>query len=294
VRSRADRTSAILGRPDLGRRVLGLVLVLVVNAYGTAAALSVVLSDSETVSGKAGDAVRAVPSLLDEYHEAQYVMDHRAEIQTAVDYVNQNAPDRAELQRAAEESTVTLDGIQTTYDEVLKAREALTDDWNPLDVAGPVREAWEAKPDLGSIGELAATAEQVSPFVDQVQVLIPVFYGGVLTVMDNFASDEIGGTLLVIGAALAIAWLLSTAVGFLARRGRPGLVPYLLQALGAHLYRDWYVDHLEFALSRPVCRAARERFQRDVVADPRRELDPEAFQALERYFDRRRGDHSAA
>jgi hypothetical protein len=126
------------------------------------------------------------------------------------------------------------------------------------------------------------------------QVLIPVFYGGVLTVMDNVASDEIAGTLVVIGAALTLAWLLGTAVGFWARRGRPGLVSYLLQGWGAHLFRGWYVDNLEFALGRPLYRAAREREQRDVVADPQGVLDHEAFEALGRYFEHRRDDHSAA
>jgi hypothetical protein len=92
VTTRPDRTSAILGRPDLGRRVFGFFLGLGIKAYGTAAALSVVLSDAETVSGKRDDAIRAVPSLLDEYHDAKYLMEHRAEIQTAVDYVNENAP----------------------------------------------------------------------------------------------------------------------------------------------------------------------------------------------------------
>jgi hypothetical protein len=137
-------------------------------------------------------------------------------------------------------------------------------------------------------------AEQVSPFVDQVQVLIPVFYGGVLTVMDDFASDEVVGTLGVIVAALALAWVLATAVGFWARRGRSGLVAYLLQAWwGAHLFRGWYVDNLEFALGRPIFLAARARVKPDVVADPRGALAPEAFEALERYFALGRDDHPA-
>jgi hypothetical protein len=290
VTTRSDRPSAILGRPDFGRRVFGFFLAFGIKAYGTAAAVAVALSDAETVSEKGDAAINAVPSLLDEYRDAKYVFEHREEIQTAVDYVNENAPDRSELQRAAEESTETLAGIGSTYDDVLRAREALTDDLNPLDAAGPLRDAWEGRPELSSIQDLAEMAGQVSPFVDQVQVLIPVFYGGVLTVMDNFASDELGGTLGVIGAALVLAWILGTAVGFWARRGRPGLVAYILQGWGAHLFRDWYVRHLEYALGRPLYLAVRERVQRDVVADPEGALDPEGFQELERYFERRLGE----
>jgi hypothetical protein len=279
---------SLLGRPDMGRRVFCFFVGFGIKAYGTAAALAVVLSDEETVRGKSADAINAVPNLLDEFRDAKYVVDHRQEIQTAVDYVNRSAPDQEQFEKAAAESTKTLDGIQTTYDEVLQAREAVSD-WSPLEAAGHLRDAWVAKPDLGSIGELAEVAGQVSPFVDQVQVLIPVFYGGVLTVMDNFASDELADTLGVIAAALALAWILATVVGFWARRGRPGLVAYVLQGWGARLFRDWYVHHLEYALGPHLYLAARERVQRDILADPEGALDPEAFQELERYFQRRVG-----
>jgi hypothetical protein len=288
--TRRDRPS-LLGRPDMGRRVIGFFFAFGIKAYGTAAALAVVLSDAETVSGKSVDAVNAVPNLLDDFRDAKCVVDHRQEIQTAVDYVNQSAPNQEQFEQAAEESTKTLDGIQTTYDEVLQARDAVSD-WSPLEAAGHLRDAWGAKPDLGSIGELAEVAGQVSPFVDQVQVLIPVFYGGVLTVMDNLASDELAGTLGVIAAALALAWILATAVGFWARRGRPGLVAYGLQGWGARLFRDWYVHHLEYALGPNLYVAARERVQRDIVADPEGALTPEAFQELERHFERMVGSRS--
>jgi hypothetical protein len=105
--------------------------------------------------------------------------------------------------------------------------------------------------------------------------------------MDNFASDEIADTLLVMGAAVALAYAVATGVGFWARRGRPGLIARALQRWGARSFRDWYVDNAEYALGGPVYAAARERIQRDIAADPRDSLDPATFRALERYFERR-------
>jgi hypothetical protein len=268
-----------------------------IKAYGAAAAVSVALSDAETVAGKRDDALAAVPNLIERYRDAKYIVEHREEIQTAVDYVHDNAPDAEEVQAAADESAETLDGIERTYSEVVQAKEAFPGlnplDWNPREAAGHVLEAWSARPDLGSIGELAEVADQVGPFVKEVEVLLPVFYGGLLTLMDNFASDEIAATILVMGAAFGLAYALGTCVGFWTRRGRPSLLARLLQRWGARVYRGWYVRNLEYALGRPLYAAARERLHNDIVADPQQALDPEAYRALERYFERRLAHRSS-
>ena len=47
-------------------------------------------------------------------------------------------------------------------------------------------------------------------------------------------------------------------------------------------------------MSRPLYAVARERIQRDIVADPHKALDPEALQELERYFERRLRDKPTA
>ena len=278
--------------PDRGRRVVGWWVEVGIKAYGAAAAVSVALSDSETMSGKVDDAVHAVPNLVDRYHDAKYVVEHREEIQTALDYVNDNAPDSEQLQATAQDSRETLGAIETTYNEVIEAKESIGFSPGAIeDVIDHVGNAWEARPDLSSIGELAEVAERAIPFVDQVEVLIPVFYGGVLTLADNFASDEIGDTLTVMGAALALAFVLGTAVGFFARRGSPGLISRTLQSWGAQLWPGWYARNLEFALGQPLYAAARKHTEDDLLADPQRALDPEAFRELEDYFERRRSGH---
>ena len=284
-------------RAEIGRLTAGSLLEVGIKAYGAGAAVSVALSDAETLAGKRDDALAAVPNLIERYRDAQYIVEHRAEIQTSVDYVNQHAPDAEEVQAAAAESAETLDGIERTYSEIVLAKEAFPGlnplDWDPREAAGHVSEAWSARPDLGSIGELAEVADQVSPFVEEVEVLLPVFYGGLLALMDNFASDEIATTILVMGAAFGLAFALGTGVGFWTRRGRPGLIARALQRWGARVYRGWYVRNLEHALGRPLYAAARERIQDDIVADPQHALDPEALRALERYFERRRTDQTS-
>ena len=283
--------SSLRRRLEIGRLVAGALVELGIKAYGAGAALAVALSDAETVGGKADDALAAVPSLVDEYHEAQYVVQHQAEIRAAIDYLDANTPDQAALQQAAGDGAETLHGIETTYDEVLAAKDALVQfPPAPGEAYDHLQNAWGAKPDLDSIGQLAALAEQTGPLLDQVQVLIPVYYGPFVSLTDNFASDEIGSTLVVMAAALGLAFLLSRAVGFWVRRGRPGLVARALQALGATVFRRWYVRNLPNALTPPLYAAARERFQQDLLDDPGSALDPDALRDLEAYFQAHRGE----
>lgn len=116
------------------------------------------------------------------------------------------------------------------------------------------------------------------------EVLIPVYYGGMLQAIDNFSRDEIVGTLGVMAAALGLAFVLGQAVGFWARRGRPGLLARTLQRWGARRFSRWYVDNAPQALSPPLYAAARERLQRDIVADPQEALDPDVLEELESWF----------
>ena len=288
--------STIRRRLELGRLLLGSALELFVKAYGVAAALAVALSDAETVGGKASDAARAVPSLAEEWDQAQYVVDHREEIQAAVTYLNENTLPREELERTADESVATLDAIDTTYAEVAAARDVLEIDGiggtfdNVREAIGHVGDAYSARPDLGSLERLAGVADQVGPLVDQVDVLLPVYYGGLATIADNFASDEIVSTLLVMALAYGVAVVVGHAVGFWVRRGRPGLLAILLQALGARVFRRWYVENLPWALTPPLYDAAREHLQAEIVADPEAALDPETLRALEQHFASRRPD----
>jgi hypothetical protein len=286
--------STLRRRLELGRLLLGSLLETGIKAYGVGAVVAVALSDAETAGGKASDAARAVPSLAEEYHHARYVVDHREEIQSALTYLNEHTLPQEELQRTADESVRTLGSINTTYDEVLAARDVLQIDGisgtfdNVRDAIGHVGNAYGARPDLDSIEQLAAAAEQVRPYADQVDVLIPVYYGGMVTLTDNFAADEIVATLGVMGLAFGLAVVLGQAVGFWVRRGRPGLLAQVLQALGARTFRRWYVDHLPWALSPPLYAAAREHLQREIVADPESALDPETLAELEEWFAGRR------
>lgn len=290
-------------RPDLatlrrqlepGRLLLGSALEMLVKAYGAGAALSVALTDSETTGGKLGDAVRAVPNLADRWDQARYVMDNREEIQAAVTYLNDNTLPQAELEQKADASVQTLGSIETTYDEVGRARDVLEIDGiggtfaNVREAIGHIGTAYDARPDLDSIRELAAVAEQVRPFTDQVDVLIPVYYGNFFTLTDNFASDEIASTLFVMVLALGVAWVVGQAVGFWVRRGLPGLLARLLQRLGARTFRPWYVRNLPYALTPPLYDAAREHLQREIRDDPEGALDAETLSDLEEWFERRR------
>lgn len=256
-------------RRELARLLVGALLSFVVTAYGAGAAAAVLLSDAETVGAKVDAAVAAVPTLVDEWRDAQYVVDNRAEIRAAVDYLEQNAPTREELESQASRSADTLRRVEETYGDVAEAGSAFTRFPPRPDLAfSAVRDALDGRPDLSSIRDLSATAEQLAPVIDQVEVLVPVYYGSLAAVNDNLAEDELASTLLVAAAALATASVLAHAVGFWARRGRPSLVGRTLQRAGARVWRRWWGDHLPYALGGSVHAVARERFRRDLLADP--------------------------
>ena len=82
------------------------------------------------------------------------------------------------------------------------------------------------------------------------------------------------------------------AVGFWVRRGRPGIIAHLLQALGARVFRDWYVRNAPWALSPPLYDAAREHVKVEILADPTNPLDDDARRALEEWFASRSGSPS--
>lgn len=281
-------------RREFGRRLVGIIAAFLITAYGAAAAVSAALSDAETVAGKGGDALLAVRTLQDKYESATFVFENRRQIQAALDYVKDNAPDQQGLETAAAESSETLTRIGTTYDELREARDDLDLSPNPLRVAagarealGHVRQAIAARPDLDSLRDLGARAKQFAPLVGEVRVLTGDHYQELLYGVDNFSSDEIAGTLSVIATALGLAFVASHVVGFWARRGRPGWLASKLLALGARRYRSWYVDHTAAALSPPVYSVARERLSRDILADPQEALDAEVLRSLETWFKNR-------
>jgi hypothetical protein len=267
---------------ETGRLVVGALLELGIKAYGAAAAVSVALSAEETVTGKAGDAVGAVRNLEDRYEAAVFVARHREEVQSALEAL-QDAPPEAELRGAVERSSETLRDIETTSTAVGAARDALGD-LSLGKALGHLRDAVDARPDTESLRDLAAFAEQVGPVVDEADVLIRLYYAGLAQAVDNFSGDEIAGTLGVMATALGLAFVLGHAVGFWARRGRPGLLARALQGWGATVFRRWYVRDPQRALGEPLYAAARERLQRDIAADPQQALDPEVFRDLEAWF----------
>lgn len=285
-----DHLSSLRRRLEIGRLVSGSLAEMFIKAYGAGAALSVALSDAETMGGKAGDAVRAVPNLTERYEQASYVVDHREQVQAAVTYLNEHTLPQDELQRTADESVRTLGSIETTYDEMDRARGVLEIDGfggtfdNVREAIGHVGNAYDARPDLDSLRQLAGVAEQVRPFTDQVDVLIPVYYGNFFTLTDNFASDEIASTLVVMALALGVAVVLGRAVGFWVRRGRPGLVAIVLQRWGTQVFPRWYARNLPYVVGAPLYDAARTRIQREIAADPERALDPEVLRELEQWF----------
>lgn len=278
-----------------GRLLAGAVAETVVKAYGVGAVAAVAVSDAETVGGKAGDAVAAVPTLVEEYQDASYLVDNREEIQDAIAYLDDQTVPQEELQRQIDQSGETLGAIDTTFSEVGEAREALGDGRFPnvREAIEHVGNAFDARPEIDSLRELAATAQQVRPLLDEVEVLTPAYYAGIVPVADNFARDEVVATLCVMGLALLVAAVLGRLVGFWIRRGQPGFLTRIVHGLGVRAFPRWYAGNVPFAMAAPLYAAARGHAHRQLVADPEAALDEETFRELEEYFARRSGRASS-
>lgn len=259
-------------RLDISLLVTGALLSFLATAYGAGAALAVLLADAETPRQKAEAAIAAVPTLIDEWRDLQFVVDNREEIRDAVDYLEQNTPPRAQLEQQAADGAETLRDIEETYAEAAAALDA-AGDLRIFDAVDSARAALSSRPDLDELSRLADTAEQVGPVVEEVQILLPVYYSGLATVNDNLADDELAATVGVMVGSLAAGFVVSHLFGFLFRRGRPGLVARTLQRLGARLFPGWYARNFRYALGGPVHEAARRRFRQDLLADPARVLD---------------------
>ena len=220
------------------------------KAYGTAAAVSVALSDAETVGGKSYDALDAVPNLMERYRQAKYVVDHRSRSRPPSTTPTSTPPipgsSRRRSRRALRRSTAS--GRRTARSPRRREAFASIRPNNLLESVPRAKEhvetAWAAKPDLESIEHLADQAQKVATFLKQLNLQdtdVPRLYADLRSVMDNFASDEIVATLGVMGAAFALAYTLGMAAGYWGRRGRPGFIAGTLQRWGTRHFSDWYV-----------------------------------------------------
>lgn len=295
-----ERSSVPLYRSpgELGRRLVAFAVAVFFRAYGAAAAVGIALSTSDSVAGKAQDGLAPWRVLVDRYEEARYAVEHREQIRAAVDYARDNAPDAQQLDAAVRQSAETIDRIRTTYTEVDRARETFgsirpTNLFDTVPELGRhVQAAWEGRPSLESVERLSARAEEAETFLRQIDVdaaLLRRVYTDLLSVLDNFASDEVGVTVGLMVAFVLVGLALGGVTGYWGRRGRPGFLARTLQRLGARHFRGWYVANAPDAMGAPLYAAARERVLRDLVEDPRAALDPDAYAELERHFAGRRG-----
>ena len=129
--------------------------------------------------------------------------------------------------------------------------------------------AWDGKPGLDSLDRLQQVAEQSVPLIEQVNVLLPVYYGTLFRISDNFADDEIASTVFVMALALLVAFVLGRSLGFWVRRGRPGIVASILYGVGARVFKRWYTRNAPYAMSGPLYATTRTYVQRELVEDPR-------------------------
>ncbi|KRF00617.1 hypothetical protein ASG88_09110 [Nocardioides sp. Soil777] len=259
--------------------LLGAALEIFFKAWGAAAAIAVAFSDAQTWAGKIREGLAAVPTLTEEYRRTQYVVEHRAQIEDAIDHLNTQTPPQAEMEASIERSRETLDELQIFDERVAEASDLdYLKFWANI---GDFRDAWEAIPERESLRQLI---EVTGPAVEQARVLVPTYYGGILTLTDNFSREERGSTITAMAVLVAVMFLLGRAVAFAVRRGRPGFIAQALQWLGARTFPRWYSHNVAYALNKPLYAHARTQVHRELMADPHAALDPESFRELEDYF----------
>ena len=257
----------------------GAALEIFFKAWGAAAAVAVSFSDARTWAGKMWEGIAAVPTLTEEYQRTQYVVEHRKQIETAIDYLNTQTPSQTAMEASIEHSTETLAKLETFDQRVAEAADLdFLQFWRNF---GDFRHAWEAIPERESLRHLVDLA---APTVEQARVLVPVYYGGLLNLTDNYARDERASTISAIAVLVAVLFLFGRAAAFAVRRGRPGFLAHAMQRLGARAFPQWYSRNVAYVLTPRIYGFARTDVHAHLVADPEGELDEESFRKLERYF----------
>ncbi|RPI22431.1 MAG: hypothetical protein EHM61_22290 [Acidobacteria bacterium] len=258
----APRSGLHLGE-KIARRILGYSFEYVIKLWGVAAALNVILGDAETVGQKVGKTFTAVPDLTANYRRIRYVADHSEQINQALDYLQKNAPTPAELQAAVNRTYETLSRLNTSLAHLEKAKENLLSwSWQPGETLEHLRQGWSLMPDLDAFRYLAVASEKAAGAIERLrQIDLNPLYHLLMNGIDNFARDEVAGTVVVSLAAMLIASTTGVLIGrFWARRGMPGLITLQVQRLGVRAFPAWYERNLERVLGRELYGVAARHF----------------------------------
>ena len=260
--------------------------------------VSVALSDAETVGGKSYDALNAVPNLTRALPRGEV----RGRPSGAdSDHPRLRAPTRTRSPRSSRRRPARVlrrsNGITTTYSEVTQAWHASPASARTTScenfprrqgalrqgMGGETRPRFHRPPRGRGARRHAVPQTTERPGRRLPQALWEPAHASWTTSRATRSRPPSASWQPRSGSRTPWAW----RAGFWGRRGRPGFIAGTLQRWGARYFQGWYVRNLEYALGQPLYAVARERIQRDIVADPQKALDPEALHELERYFERR-------
>lgn len=264
-------SSRLLIAERLTRRILGYSFEYIVKAWGAAAALNIMLGDAETVGQKVGKAFTAIPDLTANYRRIRYVADHSEEINRTLDYLRDNAPTPAELQAGVDRTYETLSKLNTSLSHLEKAKENLLSwSWQPRETLEHLQQGWNLMPDLDAFRYLASASEGAAAALARLrQIDLNPLYELLMNAIDNFARDEVVGTMLVSVVTVLAASGVGVLVGrFWARRGMPGIITLQVQRLGVRVFPHWYERNLERVLGRDLYDMAARHFERTREKEP--------------------------
>lgn len=249
--------------PDFARILIGYGIEYLGKLWGTTAALNVAIGDGETFGSKVMDALTSVPDLTRTYRQLRYVADHAPEINSALEYVRQQAPTPEALQEAITRTYTTLTGLNTAVARFAQVKDNLLSwSWQPRETYLLFQEGWAALPDFNAFQALASSSEHAAEALRRLrQIDINPLYQILMNAIDNFAVDEILSTAFVAVGAMMLSSAIGVTVGrFWARRGLPGLLVRQVQRLGVRFFPGWYSRNLPRVLGPELYRLAEEHF----------------------------------
>ena len=249
---------------ELGRRLAGHLLEYTMTAAAATSATAVVIDNGETLSGKLQDAL-VVPDLLATARQTKYLLEHKEEIESAMNYLQNNAPSPDEFRQLSERAKHAASNLETlvSHIDAIGANLSLSD-MHPFIAYEHADAAAKMLPDVSSwMDAIRVASDKTSDAVAYLRgVDIDPYYRAMINTADNFASDE---RALTVGVACAVGVTFYAAGQYLgglwANRGAPSLFSKLKLHYGVRKHADWYEKHLPHVLG-PLYGVAERHFKK--------------------------------
>lgn len=236
---------------NFARHIAGNIIQWTLSTYGATMGVAVLIGNGETPIEKFGNAITAVPDLLQNARRIQYAIEHRDTITEVAKYMHERVPTTEALNTTVTQTRETLEQIAIANHHLTQAYDNLTSHtWQPLDTINHISQGITALPSARELQHVAQASEHTATILQYLgHIELDPIYRAAINFLDNIAIDERGWTIGIATGVVAGAHLASTYIGTIwTRRGKPGILTQAVQRQGVQMHRQYYEENIEAVL----------------------------------------------